>query len=56
LRRLVIESIVLIHNFCTELVGRNQMKTMFDPEYEWNITLDGYDHISKYYLQVEDFE
>jgi hypothetical protein len=56
LRRLVIESIVLIHYFCTELVGRNQIKTVFDPEYEWYITLDDYDRISKYYLRAEDFE
>ena len=40
LRRLVIESIVLIHNFRTELVGCNQIKTVFDPEYERYITLD----------------
>jgi len=52
----VIESIVLIHNFHTELVGHNQIKTVFDPEYEWYITLNGYDRISKYYLQAEDFE
>ncbi len=56
LRRLVIETIVLIHNFRTELVGRNQIKTVFDPEYERYITLDGYDRISKYYLRAEDFE
>ncbi len=28
----VIQSIVLIHNFTTELVGLNQIKTVFDPE------------------------
>ena len=50
------ESIVLIHNFRTNIVGYNQIKTVFDPEYEWFITLEGYDHISKYYLQAEDFE
>ena len=55
-RRLVIESIVLIHNFCTDIVGSNQITTMFDPEYERFITFDGYDHISNYYLQPEDFE
>ena len=30
----VIQSIVLIHNFRTELVGLNQIATVFDPEYE----------------------
>ena len=55
-RRLVIESIVLIHNFCTDIVGSNQITTVFDPEYERFITLDGYDHISNYYLQPEDLE
>ncbi len=29
---------------------------MFKPEYERFITLDGYDHISQYYLQPEDFQ
>ena len=55
-RRLVMESIVLIHNFRTNIVGYNQIKTVFDPEYERFITLEGYDRISKYYLQAEDFE
>ena len=50
------ELIVLIHNFCTEIVGYNQIKTVFDPEYERFITLDGYNRISTYYLQAEDFE
>mgnify|MGYP006205063927 FL=1 len=55
-RRLVMESIVLIHNFCTDIVGSNQIKTVFDPEYKRFITLDGYDPISNYYLQQEDFK
>ena len=41
-RRIVLESIVLIHNYRTELVGSNQIKTVFDPEYERVIKLDGY--------------
>ena len=55
-RRSVLESIVLIHNFRTELVGSNQIKTVFDQEYERVINLDGYDRISKYYLRPEDFD
>jgi hypothetical protein len=33
-RKLVIQSIVLVHNFRTEIVGLNQIRTVFDPEYE----------------------
>jgi hypothetical protein len=33
-RRLRLDSIVLIHNFRTEMVGSNQIQTVFDPEYE----------------------
>ena len=33
-RKLVLESIMLVHNFHTEIVGSNQIKTVFDPEYE----------------------
>ena len=46
---------ILIHNFRTDIVGSNQIKTIFDPEYERYINLDGYDRISQYYLQPEDF-
>ena len=50
------ESIVLIHNVCTELVGSNQIKTVFDPEYERYVNLEGYDRISQYYLHPDDCE
>ena len=40
-RRLVMESIVLIHNFRTDIVGSNQIKAVLDQEYERFITLDG---------------
>ena len=49
------ESIVLIHNFHTDIVGYNQIKSVFDPEYERFITLEGYNGISNYYLHPEDF-
>jgi hypothetical protein len=32
-RRLVLEAIILIHNFCTDYVGYSQIKTFFDNEY-----------------------
>ena len=37
-------------------MGLNQIKTVFDPEYEQYINLEGYDRISQYYLCQEDFE
>ncbi len=54
-RRLVIQSIILTHNFRTCIVGRNQINTVFDPEYERYINLEGYDRIGQYYLRPEDF-
>ena len=53
-RRLLLEAIVLVHNFRTELVGSNQIKTVFDPEYERYINIEGYDRISRYYLNTDD--
>jgi hypothetical protein len=38
----VIQFIVLIHNFRTELVGLNQISTFFDLEYERYINLSSY--------------
>jgi hypothetical protein len=51
---LVIQSIVLIHNFRTEIVGLNQIRTVFDPEYERYIALHGYDRIHRYYFNNDD--
>jgi hypothetical protein len=55
-QKIVLESIILTHNYRTELVGSNQIKTVFDPEYQQIISIEGYDRIHKYYLQPEDFE
>jgi hypothetical protein len=44
-RKLVIQSIVLVHNFRTEIVGLNQIRTVFYLEYERYISLYGYDRI-----------
>ena len=38
------------------MVGSNQIKTVFNPEYEYYINLEGYDRIRQYYLHPEDFE
>lgn len=55
-RKLVILSIILIHNLRTELVGLNQIATVFNPEYERYINLGTYDRISRYYYQVDQYE
>jgi hypothetical protein len=54
-RRLVLEAIVLIHNFCTEIVGSTQIKTVFDPECKHLINMEGYDRIRKYYLRLDNY-
>ncbi len=41
-RRLVIESIVLIHNYRSEYVGQSQITPVFDPEYVRINNLQGY--------------
>jgi len=55
-RKKVIQSIVLIHNLRTELVGLNQISTVFDPEYERYINLSSYDRIKRFYFQDGDVD
>jgi len=52
--KLVIQSIVLVHNFRTETVGFNQIRTVFDPQYEMYISLSGYDRIRRFYFNEDD--
>ena len=52
----MIECIILVHNFRTELVGQNQIPEVFGPEYERGININGYDRIRQYYLQPGDYE
>ena len=54
-RRLVLESIVLVHNFRTEYVGYSQIKIVFEPEYVRVENLHGYDQISQYYFRPGDY-
>ncbi len=54
-RRLVIEAIVLVHNYWTEMVGFNQINTVFDPEYVWIQNLHGYNRIAQYYFCPGDY-
>ena len=56
MRRLVIEAIVLVHNFRTDLVGYNQIKTVFEPEYARVENLEGYDRIAQYYFRPGDYD
>ena len=53
--RLVIEGIILVHNYCTHTVGQNQIKSVFDSEYARVVNLEGYDRISQYYFRPGDY-
>jgi len=55
-RRLVIEAIVLLHNFRTDFVGYSQIKTVFDPEYARIESLEGYDRIAQYYFRPGEYD
>ena len=55
-RRLVLETIVFVHNLQTDIVGKNQIKTVFDPEYEQIHALEGYDCIRQYYFQPGEYD
>ena len=50
----VLECIILVHNYWTQIVGHNQILTVFVPKYERVINIHSYDRIRKYYLQPGD--
>ena len=54
--RLVIEAIVLVHNFWTDYVGYSQIQTVFDAEYVRIENLQGYDQIAQYYFCPREFD
>ena len=56
MRRLVLDAIILVHNFWTDYVGYNQIKSVFDPEYARSESLEGYDRISQYYYHPGDYD
>jgi hypothetical protein len=56
MRHLVIDAIVLVHNFQTYHVGYIQIKTVFDPEYERVANLKGYNRITQYYFCPGDYD
>ena len=46
--------IILLHNFRTDVVGLNQIATVFNVEYETYVNVRNYDRIAQYYEQVGD--
>lgn len=48
-RRTILLSILYLHNFRTHHVGLNQIATVFNPQYEQVINLEGNDRIARYY-------
>ncbi len=48
--------IVYVHNLQTAIVGKNQIKTVFDLEYERIHNLEGYDCIWQYYFQPGEYD
>jgi hypothetical protein len=53
---LVLEAIILVHNFRTDYVGYSQIKTVFDSKYVWCKNLNGYDRIAQYYFRPGDYD
>ena len=45
-----------MHNFRTEIVGLNQISSVFAPEYESVVNIHGYNRIHQYYLQPGDYK
>jgi hypothetical protein len=53
---LVLDAIVLVHNFRADYVGYSQIRTVFDQEYERVANLDGYDRIAHCYFRPGDYD
>jgi hypothetical protein len=47
---------MVVHNFRTNYVGYNQIKTVFNPEYVRVENLEGYDRIAQYYFRPGDYD
>jgi hypothetical protein len=54
-RCLVLEVIVLVHNFQTEYVEYSQIKCVFDPKYVCIENLHGHDQIAQYYYRPREY-
>ncbi len=56
MRHLVMDAIILVHNFWTNYVGYNQIKSVFEPEYVRIENLEGYDRIAQHYFHPGDYD
>jgi hypothetical protein len=52
----IIMCVALLHNFRTEVLGVNQIATVFNPEYEQFINLEGYDRIARYFYNEDNID
>jgi hypothetical protein len=55
-RKALLNVVVLVSNFRTVEVGLNQIATVFNPHYENSINIEGYDRISRYYVNDLNFD
>jgi hypothetical protein len=55
-QRLVLEAIVLVHNFQTKYVGYSQILSVFDLEYVCIENLHGYNQIAQYYYRPGEYD
>ncbi len=56
MQRLVLDAILLVHNFRADYVRYSQIRTVFDPEYERVANLDDYDRVVHYYFHPGDYD
>jgi hypothetical protein len=50
-RRLLLHGIFLMHNYRTNLIGINQIRTVFEPEYERIVQYGAYDRIRRFFAR-----
>jgi hypothetical protein len=53
-RKLILTVIILLHNFRTDVVGLNQIATVFNEEYDAFVNIRNYDRIAQYYEEIVD--
>jgi hypothetical protein len=56
MQQLVLDAIVLVHDFRANYVGYSQIRTVFDPKYDRVANLDGYDRTAHYYFRPGDYD
>ncbi len=52
----MLECIIFVHNFRSEIIGLNQIAEVFNPKNKNVINSHGYNWIQRYYLQSGDYE